>query len=199
MRIPLPSELSWQIVPLQQTRFHRIDSTRCHRFCCTKEFCVKHFLSFSAPAPLNDSYPLLASRATQWLDVFLKDQPHLINNREVPSWKLMSKGERGIHQSLSLQKRCTLQEERMLHVSKRGETWLVFSLVVLSFLTLPTPNIQCQIQGERKFFKGSQLFLLGTCLLQRSIHLVILHSTCHPNLGFLLILCLFFKKLSCVI
>jgi hypothetical protein len=28
-----------------------------------------------------------------------------------------------------------------------------------SFLTLPAPNIQCQIQGERKFFKGRQLFL----------------------------------------
>src|SRR3990170_1070003 len=32
-----------------------------------------------------------------------------------------------------------------------------FSLF-FSFLTLPTPNIQCQIQGERKFFKGRQLF-----------------------------------------
>jgi hypothetical protein len=30
-----------------------------------------------------------------------------------------------------------------------------------SFLTLPTPNIQCQIQGERKFLKGRQLFLFG--------------------------------------
>ena len=122
VRIPLPSELSWKIIPLHQTRFHRIATTRWHRFCCSKEFSVKHFLSFSAPAPLNDSYPLLASGTTLWLDVFLKDQTHLTNNLEVPSWKLMSKGERGIHQSLPLQKRCTLQEERLLHVSKRGET-----------------------------------------------------------------------------
>ena len=59
-----------------------------------------------------------------------------------------------------------------------------------SFLTPPTPNIQCQIQGERKFLMGD--IFLGTCLLQRSTHLVILSSTCHPNLGFLidLVFCL---------
>ena len=34
--------------------------------------------------------------------------------------------------------------------------WLLFS-----FLSLPAPNIQCQIQGERKFSKGRQLFLFG--------------------------------------
>ena len=46
VRIPLPSELSWQKVPLHQTRFHRSDTTRSHRLCCPKEFSVKYSLSF---------------------------------------------------------------------------------------------------------------------------------------------------------
>ena len=82
----------------------------------------------------------------------------------------------------------------MLHVSKRRNMISLF-FGCSSFLTLPTPNIQCQIQGEMKFFRGRQLFLLGTCLLQRSIHLVILFSTCHPNFGFLLILCPFLEEI----
>ena len=133
-------------------------------FDCPKEFSIKFSLSFSAPAPLNDSYPLLASRATQWLDVFLKDQTHLINNLEVPSWKLMSKGERGIHQSLSLSiqnKRCTLQEERMLHVSKRGETWLVCSLVVLVFSPYLLPISNVRFRGRGSSLRRDNYFFWG--------------------------------------
>ena len=89
-------------------------------FGCPKEFSVKFLLRFSAPAPLDDSYPLLASRATQWLDVFLKDQTYLINNLEVPSWKLMSKGERGITSKL-ITKRDAPYKRRECYMFLRGK------------------------------------------------------------------------------
>jgi hypothetical protein len=94
-------------------------------FAALRDFLSKYFLSFSAPAPLNDSYPLLASRATQWLDEFLKDQTHLINNLEVPSWKLMSKGERDIHIKAYHHQLLLVKGERGMHF-KRGDNATCF-------------------------------------------------------------------------
>ena len=71
------------------------------------------------------------------------------------------------------------------------------SLVALasSFLTLPTPNIHVRFRGRGSSLRGDNYFFLGTCLLQRSTHLVILSSTCHPNLGFLIDLVSFLEEI----
>jgi len=123
--VRFPCLVSWvdkifHCIKLGSTELSQLGVTN---FDCSKEFSVKFSLSFSAPAPLDDSYPLLASRATQWPSVFLEDQTHLINNLEVPSWKLMSKGERGIHQSLSLsiQNKDAPYKRRECYMFLRGE------------------------------------------------------------------------------
>ena len=78
--------------------------------------------------------------------------------REEYTSKLM----RGIHIKAYHYKRDAPYKRRECYMLLRGEKhdFSVFSVFdCFSFLTLPAPNILCQIQGERKFFKGRQLFL----------------------------------------
>ena len=72
-------------------------------------------------------------------------------------------------------------------------------LVALVFSPYLLPISNARFRGRGSSFKGRQLFSFGDMsAFDRSIHFVIFSSTCHPNLGFLLILCPFLKKLSCV-
>ena len=132
--------------------------TRCHRFHNRKNslpLILCFFWSSSTQWFLSSTsitFDLLLCSVTQG------PNPFVTKLQKNPSWKLMSKGEREINQSLiiSIGGECKkpqmlgVQEERS-HMSLRGERhvhiWLfalaLFSFFALIFYSLSSPSIPC--------------------------------------------------------
>ena len=125
-----------QSIPLGATDFIK-GKTLCHIFCVSSD-----------PAPLNESCPLQASHFYHCFMLWLKDQTHSrqipkrereITSLSIPSWKLMSKGEREITSKLItstggerdlqgeriLKKRVILKDPRCLVFKRRDATCLL--------------------------------------------------------------------------